>query len=92
MSRTTRVCVGALYHSPIYYEVDSHHIFPRYMAGLLGIPERPETAILCATDHDNLHAILKHLINEGTMGGHRPAPGLRVLVDRAWSWWQEELR
>ncbi len=91
MGRTTKVCAGARYHSPIYYEIDNHHVYPRYLCALLGIPERPETVPLCATDHDNAHHALTTRINEGTVGGHRLPDGLRSIVDRAWQWWQLEM-
>lgn len=90
MTRTDRVCQGASYHSPIYYETDNHHIFPRFLCGLLGIPARKETAILCATCHDNLHAVIRHLVNEGTVGGHRLSRGMAAQVNAFWSWWQAE--
>ncbi len=93
MSRTSRVCAcGMADHTPQYAEVDSHHVFPKYMAGLLGIPERKETVALSSGCHDQAHHVIHHLINEGTVGGHRLAPGLRALVDQAWEWWQEEVR
>jgi len=91
MTRTSKVCVGARYHSPIYYEIDNHHLFPKFLCALLGVPERRETVPLCATDHDNVHHALTALINTGTVGGHRLAPGSRLLVEAAWVWWRTTL-
>lgn len=91
MSRTTRVCVGSLYHSPVYSETDSHHTFPLYMSALLGVPERKEMVILCATHHDEIHHVLRHLVNEGHPGGHRLAAGLHRLAMEAWTWWQDSV-
>lgn len=88
MTTTTTVCVGALYHSPVYVEVDRHHIFPLYLCDLLGVPDRVEVAPLCSGCHDTAHHLIRHLVNEGSLGGHRPASGARTLVDRFWSWWQ----
>ncbi len=89
MTRTTRVCAsGMADHTPMYAEVDAHHIFPLYLSRLIGVPERAERADLCSGCHDLIHHAIHHLINEGTMGRHRLAPGLQVLADRAWRWWQ----
>ncbi len=88
MTRTVKVCVGARYHSPTYYETDNHHVFPRFLCALLGIPSRPETVVLCAQCHDNVHATLRNLINTGSWGGHRLPAGTRAQVMAAWSWWK----
>lgn len=88
VTRTAVVCAGSLYHSPAYCEVDNHHVYPKYLCSLLGVPERRETVPLCSTDHDNAHHALVHLINNGESGGHRLSAGLQVHVDAAWRWWQ----
>ncbi len=91
MSRTTKVCVGARYHNPVYYETDKHHIFATFLCSLLGVPKRPETVVLCAGCHRAIHHVLRHLINTGTVGSHRLAPGSRLLVEAAWVWWRTTL-
>ncbi len=91
MSRTKTICQGSRYHSPVYYEVDTHHLYPKYLCHLLGIPERPETIALCALDHDNLHHVIRHYINEGSPGGHRLSVALKGHVDAAWQWWENTI-
>ncbi len=88
MSITAYPCVGAIDHSPRYFETDRHHTFPRYLCALLGIASRPETVRLCAQCHDSAHHVIHHLINSGTWGGHRLPAGTRAQVMAAWSWWQ----
>ncbi len=90
MTRTAWMCQGALYHSPIYYETDRHHVYPTYLAKLLGIPAPRETVHLCSLCHDNLHHVIHSLINEGTLGGHRLSRGMAAQVNAFWSWWQAE--
>ncbi len=84
-------CFGVKSHTPEPAEVDRHHIFPKYLSHLLGVPERRETAALCSGCHDLVHHVLRHFINEGTMGRHRLSSTLRTIVDRAWEWWQSSL-
>ena len=91
MTNTARICVGAFDHSPRYAEVDRHHVIPKYLAALLGVPIHPATVDLCAGCHDIVHHSLRHLINTGAIGGHRLTAGSRALVDTAWVWWQETL-
>jgi len=86
--RTTRTCVGATYHSPRYAETDRHHVYPKYLSALLGVPTRSETMRLCSGCHDLVHHALHHLINTGTRGGHRLPAGARAQVLAAWGWWQ----
>lgn len=86
---TARVCVGALVHSPMYAEVDRHHVYPTFLCSLLGMPKRTETVDLCAGCHDIVHHILRHRINTGELGGHRTSAGVRATVDAAWDWWVE---
>lgn len=88
---TTRVCVGALDHSPRYAEVDRHHVRPKYLCALLGVPYRTETVDLCAGCHDVTHHVLHHLINTGTVQSHHLPSGIRSVVETAWVWWQETL-
>lgn len=83
--------MGAKRHSPVYAEVDHHHIYPKYLAALLGLPERPETVDLCAGCHDDLHHVLRHWINEGHPGGHHLPQLMRWYVQVAWAWWQDGL-
>ncbi len=84
-------CYGVRSHTPEPAEVDQHHIRPKYMAHLLGVPERTEIVALCSGCHDLVHHVLRHRVNEGTVGGHRLSAMLRDAVDTAWSWWQETL-
>lgn len=92
MTRTTRICASYMAnHTPQYAEVDAHHVYPKYLAHLLDIPERTETADLCAGCHDLVHHVIRHYINEGGKGGHRLAPGLGMLAARAWGWWRLEV-
>ncbi len=89
MGRTS-ICRGVKSHTPEPAETDKHHIFPKFMAGILGIPIRRETVTICSGCHDLVHHVLAHLVNEGTVGGHRLSAPLRLMVDSAWAWWQEE--
>lgn len=91
MTATIEICVGAKYHSPRYAETDTHHIYPKYLCSLLGLPERPETVRLCAQCHDNVHHVLRHFINTGTPGNHNLSDGAKRQVLAAWDWWQEQL-
>lgn len=91
MTTTTIECVGALDHRPNYAEVDRHHVYPKYLCGLLGVPTLAVTVPLCAQCHDLVHHALHHLINTGTIDGHRLAAGSRWIVYEAWRWWQAEL-
>ncbi len=87
MTTTTLVCVGAASHAPLFLEVDHHHIYPLFLAALLGVADRQEKAILCSGCHDRQHHFIRHLVNEGTLGGHRPGVGERKLLDLFWAWW-----
>lgn len=91
MTTTATPCVGAVAHSPAYYETDRHHTYPKYLCSLLGVPIRHETVSLCSQCHDATHHVLRHLINTGTVGGHHLPAGSRAQVYRAWYWWQEEI-
>lgn len=91
MTITTVVCQGALDHRPNYAETDRHHVRPKYLSSLLGVPIDPRTVPLCSGCHDLAHHALHHLINEGVIGGHVLPYGLRVVVYDAWAWWQAAL-
>jgi hypothetical protein len=43
---------------------------------------------LCNNDHDAVHHLLAHLINEGSTPGHRRGAGYWRWVDLGWAWWQ----
>ncbi len=89
---TLATCYGVTSHTPEPAEIDRHHLYPRYMSGLLGIPERTERVNLCSGCHDLVHHVLHHRVNEGTLGGHHLSAASRHIVDAAWEWWQEEVR
>lgn len=92
MTRTAHACAsGMADHTPQFAEVDRHHIHPLYLSGLLDVPDRPERAYLCSGCHDLVHHVIHHLVNEGSWGGHRLAPGLRALAQSAWAWWTTEM-
>ncbi len=87
----TSYCRAVAFHTPEPAETDRHHLYPLYMSRLLGVPERKETVNICSGCHDLVHHVLHHLINGGTVGGHRLSVPLRQMVDAAWGWWQETL-
>lgn len=89
--KTSIVCVGALEHRPAYAETDRHHVYPKYLCGLLGVPIIGLTVPLCSGCHDLVHHTLHHLINTGARGGHRLPAGAAELVERAWRWWQVQV-
>jgi len=89
VSATIRQCLGAADHRPQYLEVDKHHTLPTYLCSLVGVSKRTETVDLCAGCHDRVHHFIRHLVNEGSLGGHRPSAGERILLDTFWAWWQE---
>jgi hypothetical protein len=88
MSTDRRPCEGALFHSPIPAERDAHHVRPTYLCALLGVPKEMRTVLLCSGCHDLAHHTLRHLINNGSWGGHRLPAQLHAIVDDAWVWWQ----
>ncbi len=90
MSRDFEPCWGASYHSPQPLWTERHHIFPMYLSALLGLPVRPIVVALCATEHENLHHALRHLINTGN-NPHRFAERTQDYVDDAWYWWQASI-
>lgn len=91
MTRTPVVCRGALDHRPRYAETDAHHVYPKYLSALLGVPVNRWTVPLCSGCHDLAHHVLHHFINTGAPGGHLPPAGIALLVDDAWEWWQRTL-
>lgn len=90
MSRDIEPCAGAYYHSPQPLWTERHHVHPKYLSALLGLPVDPILIPLCETEHGNVHHALTHLINTGT-NPHRFAEATQDCVDDAWSWWQEKL-
>lgn len=91
MTRTSYACEGAHSHRPAYLEVDRHHIYPMFLADLLGVPERKERVFLCSGCHDIVHHLIKHLINEGDIGDHHTSPRLHELARTAHGWWLHNL-
>ncbi len=90
MSRDTELCEGATYHSPVPLWTERHHIYPKYLSGLLGVPVIEKLVPLCGTEHENVHHALRHLINTGE-NPHRFAAQTQGYVEAAWVWWQAEL-
>ncbi len=91
MTRDSETCEGATYHSPRVVSTERHHVYPMYLAALLGQPVNPLMVPLCATEHDNVHHALHHLISEGQQGGHRFADRTQGYIEVAWAWWQAAL-
>ncbi len=87
MSRDIELCAGSTYHSPQPLWTERHHVFPMYLSALLGLPVVTILVPLCATEHENVHHALRHLINTGT-NPHRFADRTQGCVDAAWEWWQ----
>lgn len=49
-------------HAPLPYGTDLHHVWPRGMGG----PDVAENRVaVCATGHQNIHAVLRLLIKHG---------------------------
>lgn len=90
MTVDTEPCVGAAYHAPIPLWTERHHVYPKYLCSLLGVPEIPLVRPLCSNCHTRIHHILHHLINTGEPG-HRLSGGEALLVGLAWSWWVGEI-
>ncbi len=87
MSRDIELCAGSTYHSPLPILTERHHLMPKYLAALLGLPIDPTVVPLCGTEHENVHHALHHLINTGE-NPHRFADRTQSYVDVAWEWWQ----
>lgn len=79
-----------MYHAPIPIWTQRHHVFPKYLCALLGVPVRALVVPLCATCHGRVHHALVHLINSGA-NPHRLSAGEAGLVVQAWAWWQSTL-
>lgn len=90
MSYDPELCQGSG-HSCAPLTTQRHHLFPKYLCGLLGVPYRREVVPLCGTCHDSVHHLLHHLINEGSASGHRRGAAYWSHVDAAWKWWQASL-
>lgn len=92
MTYDAEACRGAFYHAPKPTVTDRHHVRPHYLADLLGLPPPTRTVPLCATEHQAIHHILdRHLLSDGTLGGHRLAERTRGYVEDAWLWWRISL-
>jgi hypothetical protein len=81
------LCTGAK-HTTRPLTTQRHHIHPKYLSALLGVPVRTELTPLCGMCHDAVHHLLDHLISEGATPGHRRGAGYWRWVDEAWAWWQ----
>ena len=90
MTYDPELCQGAAYHSPRPITTERHHVYPKYLADLLGLPVIPVLVPLCGTEHENVHHALRHLINTGE-NPHRFADRTQGYVDAAWTWWQVAL-
>lgn len=90
MTYDPELCTGSS-HSCLPLTTDRHHIRPKYLAALLGIPIRTETTPLCGACHESTHHLIVHLINEGETPGHHRGAGYWRWVDEAWAWWQAEV-
>jgi hypothetical protein len=80
MTRDAELCEGATYHSPLPLFTERHHVYPMYLAALLGVPANATVVPLCGTEHENVHHALRHLINTGE-NPHRFADRTRGYVD-----------
>lgn len=87
MTTAVKRCVGAREHRPDYAETDAHHVFPKYLAHLLGVPEIPTTVTLCSGCHDLVHHLIHHLISDGNVDRHHSSPRVMALARRAYGWW-----
>lgn len=90
MTADWEMCAGAANHAPAPLWTERHHVFPKFLSALLGIPVVPNLVPLCGNCHGRVHHALAHLINSGAVA-HRLSPSEALLVSRAWDWWQESL-
>lgn len=90
MSTDPESCRGATYHAPLVLWTDRHHVIPKYLCALLGVPVVDEVVPLCASCHERVHHALTHLINTG-LNPHRLSANEATYVARAWDWWQRAL-
>ena len=88
MTTDGEACVGCATHRPAPITTDRHHVYPKYLCELLGMDDIPEVVPLCKTEHDNVHHVIEHFINEGTSGGHVLSWGANVLVALCVGWYQ----
>lgn len=91
MSIDREPCEGAGYHAPAPLWTERHHVYPKYLCGLLAIADRPELVALCPNCHGRVHHALTHRINTGA-NPHRLSPAEAALVAAAWAWWVAELQ
>jgi hypothetical protein len=91
MSVDLEKCVGSRTHRPAVITTDRHHVYPKYLCALLELKEIGALVPLCKTEHDNIHHVIDHLINEGEAGGHVLSLGATILVNACWDWYQEVL-
>ena len=84
------LCAGST-HSCAPLTTQRHHVIPKYLSALLGLPITRTVVPLCGTCHDAVHHLIEHLINEGETPGHRRGAGYWRLVDIAWAWWKTEM-
>ncbi len=90
MSLDAELCSGASYHAPHPQWTERHHVYPKYLSGLLGVAVVPLLRPLCGNCHTRVHHALTHLINEGAQV-HRLSADEQQLVDLAWAWWRAGL-
>lgn len=90
MSADRELCAGAGYHAPAPLWTERHHVFPKYLCGLLGVTIIDALVPLCSNCHGRVHHALTHLINTGT-NPHRLSAAEANLVEHAWLWWQVSL-
>jgi len=89
---STLPCVGAGYHSPTARYTELHHVFPKYLCALLGLPVIRELAALCGTCHNNVHQALDDLVSNGPrLNRDRLATATWALVQRAYGWWAAQV-
>lgn len=86
MSTDAELCAGATYHAPLVLWTQRHHVFPKYLCAMLGLPVIPDLVPLCCNCHERVHHALTHLINTGT-NPHRLSSSELGYVNRAWDWW-----
>lgn len=89
MTIDLELCTGSS-HAARPLVTDRHHVYPKYLCGLLGLPQRLERTPLCGACHDAVHHLLDHLVSDGETPGHRRGAGYWRWVDEAWSWWQSQ--
>ena len=92
MTYDPQPCAASDHHRPLPVETDRHHIYPKYLCGLLGVPIIHTTVPLCGACHQAVHHVLEHLISDGEAPGHRwTTTAVGPWIAMAWHWWQSEL-